>query len=207
MAKQKPSSGPANEKPKAITIERVKRTRRFIFIDYTQGDSGHKLKEVDNPLPSFNQALDALGALVATVCHFPPAYCETDLRVVGATIGERGGVQTVSIIAQKSLSDASKALPITTPPRMLGTPTKEGSYSPPLSAADHELVATLINEAKAYVMGERAQGQLPLDGGDEDDEGDGDTPGADDKVVPLPGFEPDKGSSGKAVPRKKRGGK
>ena len=190
------------EKPKAITIELVKRTRRFIFINYTQGDSGHKLKEVDNPLPSFNQALDALAGLVATVCHFPKAYCETDLRVIGAHIGELGGVQTVSIIAQKSLDDASKALPLTTPPRMLGVPTKEGSYSPSLSSADQELVATLINEAKAYVMGERAQGQLPLDGDDDDGE-DGKGEAGEEEKAPLPGFEPDRGSSGKPVSRKR----
>lgn len=185
-------SGPQKEKPKTITIHKVKRTRRFIFIAYDKGDEVLTLRSNDNPLTAFLNALDELSPLVAQVCHFPPDYCEIDLRVMEVQLGTQGGSRTVSVIAQKSLDDASKAFKIVTPPRLLEHPTQEGSYTPPLTQADKELVEEIIVQAKAYLAGDRAQGQLPLEG-DEDDDGEGDEAGGE---LPLA---PDNGGTGKAA--------
>lgn len=162
-------SGAQKEKPKTITIHKVRRSRRFIFIAYDKGDEVLTLKCPDNPLPGFLTALDELSPLVAQVCHFPSDYCETDLRVMEVQLGSLGGSRTVSILAQKSLDDASKALKITTPPRLLEHPTQEGSYTPPLSHADKGLIEEIIEQAKSYLAGDRAQGQLPLESDDEKD--------------------------------------
>lgn len=187
-------SGPKKEKPKAITIHQVKRTRRFIFIAYDKGDEVMTVRSNDNPLPSFLTALDELAPLVGVILHLPAAYTGADLRVMGANLATQGGAATVSLLAQKSLDDAGKAFKIVTPSRLLEHPSEEGSYTPPLSAKDKELVDTLIAEAKAYVLGERAQGQLPLeDDKDEDD----DAPA--DNELPFAG---DNGTSGK--PAKKQ---
>lgn len=188
-------SGPTKEKPKAITIHVVKRTRRFIFIAYDKGDEVLTVRSNENPLPAFIQALEALGPLVGIICHLPKEYTAVNLRVQAVTLDTQGGARTVSITAQKSLDDAGKALKLVTPPRLLEHPTEEGSYTPPLEKDALGLVEELIEQAKEYVKGNRAQGTIPLD--DEDDgEEDGDEGGD------LPGIAGDNGGTGK--PARKR---
>lgn len=172
----------ASIKPElAIQIGKVKRTRKRIEIDWGQGDAAFVLRERDNPLPSFNVSFDALSPVVAAICHFPEDYCLTNLRIVGIVMGEMSGTKTVSIIARKTLDDAAKEFAFTTPARLLANPTEPGTYTPPLSPEHAELVAEAEEQAKLYIRGERAQGQMSLE--DEDDpDGEGDETATD----PLP---------------------
>jgi hypothetical protein len=174
MAKKEKSSEPKPEKPKEIEIVSVKRTRRSIVIHWRQGDGDFKLDERDNPLPSFGLAIDALTPLVATICHFPKSYSDDGLRVSGFDLGSKGGATSIVIRAKKDLNDSSKEFGFVTPERLLEQPSEEGAYSPPLGVEAAALVAECIAEAKAYVKGDRAQGQIELPEGDdgkgEDDE-------------------------------------
>lgn len=204
--------------PKTLAIEivTIKRTRKRIEIAWHQGDASFGLKERDNPLPSFVAAFDALAPLVATVCHFPPDYAAINLRVVGLTLGEQGGSQTAALVARKGIDDASQEFVFNTPPRLLADPSEEGSYTPPLDPANAELVATLVEEAKRYIRGERAQGQIEFESGAEqegdDSEDDGDDHEADE--LPLPLAAPDMPHNAERVAeaaagnpkRRKRGG-
>lgn len=186
-------SGPKKEKPKAITVHLVKRTRRSIFIAYTKGDEQETLQSRDNPLPAFFKAMDALVPVVGVICHLPEEYCDANLKVVGIKLGSQGGAETVSILAQKSLDDAGKALKIVTPARLLDTPTEEGNYTPPISVDHADRVSELVLCAKDYIKGERAQGQLELEDSDDDDEkGEG-------EQLPFAG---DAGTAGKPTKKK-----
>jgi hypothetical protein len=155
--------------PLTIQIVEIKRTRKRIEIAWTQGKSRFDLAETDNPLPSFMASLDALAPLVATICHLPPEYAKEGLRVTGVAIGEHSGAPTVSLTARKDLDDASKEFVFRTPARMMAIPAAEGSYTPPLCNADVALVDEAIEQAKGYVKGERAQGEIIFEQ-DEDDE-------------------------------------
>jgi hypothetical protein len=155
--------------PLTIEIVEVKRTRKRIEISWTQGKSKFDLAETDNPLPSFLTALDALAPLVATICHLPPEYAKEGLRVTGVAIGEHSGARTVALTARKDLDDASKEFVFRTPSRMLAIPASEGSYTPPLSNADVALVDDAIEQAKLYVRGERAQGEIVFETDEDDD--------------------------------------
>ena len=201
------------EKPKPISIVSVRRTRKSIKIAWQQGDSSFDLDERDNPLPSFINAFDAVTPLVATICHFPSEYIAQGMRVVGLKMGEQGGAETVSLIARKDLSDASKEFAFVTPERLLQHPTQEGKYTPPLTPEEAELVHELIEQAKLYVRGKRAQGQIEFDGDDESEDGSGTHEPDQGAELPLgEGAAPDgddesedgKGSTGKPT-RKKRG--
>ena len=175
--KQAPTDAPAApEKPKVIQITSVKRTRKTIEIGWEQAEASFKLCERDNPLPSFGAALDALAPIVATICHFMPDYAAKGLRVVGLKLGEQSGSGTVSLKVRKNIDDAAKEFAFDTPERLLAHPTTPGKYTPPLCEADAALVAEAVEQAKLYVMGERAQGQieLPEDGDDDDSEDDKD---------------------------------
>lgn len=172
MAKKKTKpAAPRAEKPKAIDITSVKLGRKTISIAWTQGDASFDLCERDNPLPKFYPAFAALASVVGVICHFPARYCGEGLRVIGVTIGEAGGVGTVCIKAKKDIDDAQKEFGFTTPTRLLAHPTQEGKYTPALGKDEAELVAEAIEQAKAYVKGDRAQGQIEFDGDEDDEEG------------------------------------
>lgn len=187
---------PIKEKPKPIVIQTVSRSRRFISISYLLGDEHHNIDSNENPLPSFTKALDALVPLTCQILEVPESYA-TNLTVGGVTIGQMRDVQTVSIHAKKSLTVAGKMLKITTPPALLSTPKTEGGITPPLTDTQAGLVDEVVEEAKRYVKGDRAQGTLSLDEDDDDGEGD-DTP-EQGQTAPLP-FPA--GSTGKPAKRK-----
>lgn len=189
MAKKTPKP-PKAEKPKAIEIVSVKRTRKTIDIAWKQGDASFDLSERDNPLPGFNKALDALTPIVATICHLPAKYAEKGLRVVGFTMGEKSGALTVSLKARKDIDDAAKEFAFTTPERLLMHPTEPGKYTPPLDKGDANLVTEAVEQAKAYVRGDRAQGQIAFE--DEEGEGDGGEADGDTKQGELIELKDDK---------------
>lgn len=171
---------PKPEKPKPIEIVSVKLTRKTVDIAYTQGDSSYTISERDNPLPSFSSAMEALAPIVTTVCHLAKNYHEEGLRVASFKLGSKGGAPTIVIRAKKDLDDAAKQFVFDTPERLMDTPTEEGNYSPPLSQEFRDLIAEAIAEARGYVKGDRAQGQIEFDDG-KDGEGDG----ADGEEEPL----------------------
>jgi len=171
------------EKPKEIQITSVKRTRSSIVIHYEQGDGKFCIDEPDSPLPTFYKAMDALAPLVPRICHFPKSYSDEGLRVTEFVIGSKGGAQTVVLCAQKDLDDSSKVFSFTTPERLMEKPTEEGAYSPPLSEAKKALVWETIEEARKYVIGERAQGQLAI--ADDDPEAGEDTDADNSETPPL----------------------
>lgn len=181
MAKKKdketerePGTLPPPEKPREIEITSVKRTRKTIVIEWSQGEGNYRISERDNPLPTFGAAMDALAPLVATVCHLPTSYAEEGLRVTGFDLGTKGGAATVSFRVRKDLDDASKEFAFVTPERLLEQPTEEGSYTPPLGIEACALVAEAIAEAKKYVKCDRAQGQIEFEDADADDSDDDD---------------------------------
>jgi hypothetical protein len=191
-----------SRKPKAtsLTILKVRRTRKAISIHYRNGDEDHELTSRDNPLPAFLKAVDALPPLVCELLHLPAGYVE-NMKASGLTISDGSGNEQVTIVAQKSLNDANGPFNIATPLRLMDLPEAEGSYSPPLTDKQVALVDEVIEQAKAYVLGERAQGQITFDGEDDDEE----ESGAGEKGDPKQGelIELPPGKTGK--PAKKRG--
>lgn len=163
-------------KAKSIDILEVHRTRRTINIHWQQGDGRFDLDEPDNPLPAFTKAFDALTSLVTTVLHVPEEWA-VNLRVTGVKMSKQGGADQVSLVFRKSLDDASKEFSAVTPPRLLAHPTEPGSYTPPLTEAQAALVWEAIEQAKAYVKGDRAQGVITFEG---DEEGGEEGEGADE---------------------------
>lgn len=179
MAKKSP---PAS---KAIDIISVQRTRKTIVIHWQQGDGKFDLDERDNPLPSFGQAFDALPPVVGMICKFSPHWCSENLRVIGIIMGEQGGAATVQLVCRKSISDASKEFAFKTPPRLLAHPTEPGSYTPPLSDKDAALVWEAVEQAKLYVRGDRAQGQIAFEDDAGSDDGSGETAPEAGEELPL----------------------
>lgn len=155
-----------------LTIQKIKRSNRKLFIAYTKGGEELTVDSPDNPLPEFLTAMAHLVEILGDVLHVPTTWTGENCRIVGMNLGEQGGAETVSILAQKSLPDAGKAFKIVTPPRLLSHPVEPGSYTSPLTEAQAQWVHELIEQAKQYVLGNRAQGVLPGLNPDEDDDTD-----------------------------------
>lgn len=178
-----------HEKPKTIAIIEVKKTRRHIFVHYRKGEEDFKIRSNENPLPAFHAALNALAPVALTVAELPDVWAK-GFVVHGMTIGEMRDVRTVQIRGKKEVAQSGVMLAIDTPPALLATPQTEGIITPPLIPAHVDAVEEMIEAAKAYALGKRAQGTLALDEDADEDEGDPEVKA--EATPPLPGIEPAK---------------
>lgn len=154
-----------NKKTTSLRIIKVRRTRKSIKIHYRNGDEEHEITSRDMPLPSFVAALDSLQPVVLAICGLPAEYAE-NLVVSGFTLTDKG---MVTFQAKKSLPEASGPFNIATPLRFMDHPEEEGTYTPALDAQSVELIEEAEEQAKAYIKGDRAQGQLPLPDGEDEE--------------------------------------
>lgn len=157
-----------------MDITKIKLTRTNVHIEYTNEGDTYKYDSKDKPLPSFYHAMEALVPLVITTLGLPKTYAgkkpkEGDkepglpLSPTGISIVTKGESRQVCITATKVISLCPSPFNITVPLRYMDAPTEEGSCSEPYNAKEAELLEDVIGEAKKYLKGERAQGQLPLE--------------------------------------------
>ena len=150
----------SSEQPQIITIKKINLRRKTLAISYTKGGTASfAIDEPDNPIPEFGKAFDGLLFLVPIILHLPENWTE-NCRVTGLVMDTLGGAPTVSLIGKKSLDDAGKEFVFRTPPRLMCHPTEEGAYTPPLTLAQAALVEEAIEQAKQYIWGNRAQGEI-----------------------------------------------
>ncbi len=153
-----------------MQITKCRRTRKDIEIKWREDAAIFDARERENPLPAFHASLDALAEVAITIACLPSQYAQ-GMRVTGFSLGEESGAENVAISLEKCLGTKGKPWKITLPPRALTLPVDPGSYAPPLAPEHAALVTEAIEQAKAYVRGERAQGLIVFDGDeDEDDE-------------------------------------
>ena len=156
-----------------MDITNIKLTRANVHIEYTNEDDTYKYDSADKPLPSFYKAMEALVPVVLDTLMLPKAYAgkkpKADdkepgypLTVSGFTIHTKGESRLVTIMAMKVV-DTPSPFNISVPNRYMDPPTKEGSSSIPYSDKHVALIEEVIEEAKKYLKGERAQGTLPLE--------------------------------------------
>lgn len=162
-----------------MNITKIRRKRTAVVIEYTTDNNDFAVTAHEPPLPSFDAALAALVPVVLDVLHLPKTYAGTKgedgallnpLTVTGLTISEKQEVRLVTLVAKKDLPDAHSPFNIATPMRFLEHPETEGSYSPALTDKQVALVEALLEQAEKYIEGERAQGTLPLDSDDGDED-------------------------------------
>lgn len=153
-----------------IQIRKVRRTRTRIFIAWNKGNEEQTTKSSQNPRKSFHAALDALPPLICKICALPAAYVDK-MTAVGLTIAGDGDEESVTLLAKKDLSDNAHPFNLVTPLRRLGAPAEppeEGSpKTVPLDDEQLKLIDAVVREAKRYVLGDREQGELNLEGAPE----------------------------------------
>jgi hypothetical protein len=156
-----------------MDITSIKLTRNNVHIEYTNEGDTYKYDSADKPLPSFYKAMEALPPLVIDTLQLPKSYIgkkpKADdsepgypLTVTGITIHTKGDSRLVCLVATKVI-DTPSPFNITVPNRYMDAPTKEGASSIPYSDKQVALIEEVIEEARKYLKGERAQGTLPLE--------------------------------------------
>jgi hypothetical protein len=183
-------------------IQKVRLTRSKVAISYrTPTGEDHHVETSDAPLPSFVAAIHALAPLIVAIVHLPGEYAEK-LTPLGLTLVDKQDSKLVTLSGKKDLPDSHSPFNISTPLRFLEHPKEEGTYSPALTDAEVALVNEVIEEAKRYLRGERAQGSLPLDSttDDADDEGED----ADEETAPVLKFSGNANENGTPQPTEEK---
>jgi hypothetical protein len=157
-----------------MDITKISLTRTNVHIEYTNEGDTYKYDSADKPLPSFYEAMKGLAPLVIETLGLPKNYVGEEpkegdktpglpLRVQGITIVTKGDSRQVLITATKVLELTPSPFNITVPLRYMDPPTKEGATSEPYGKKHVALLEKVIEEARSYLNGNRAQGQLPLE--------------------------------------------
>lgn len=166
-----------------MKITKVKRTKKRIIIDYIADKEERQLKSPDNPLPAFHAAFDALAPLVCEICHFHKGYAR-GLVVTEVKLTDKGN-ELVTFKAAKDVDDSTDTFRFSTPNRLTDLPKEEGVTSPPLKKEQVALITSLIDEAGAYINGDRAQGMIQFPNGEDDDEDDDAPAGEPENQLPF----------------------
>jgi len=166
-----------------MEIQKVRLTRTKVSITYSNNGEEHSVSSNERPLKAFIDSIAALKPLILATCELPESYAgreptkeEDDkeqcnpLRPTGITISTKGDARSVCITATKVLSRTVGPMNLCVPLRLIDHPTEEGAVSTPYSDAEVEVIENVIQCAKDYINGERAQGTLPLEAEKTEDE-------------------------------------
>ena len=151
-----------------MNITKVKYDGSKVRIEYTvdRKDGGesdeYSVVSGDKPLPSFTDALQALSMAVADICELN-REASSCIDVRGVTFTWKSDIMWACITGLKSLKTTNSPLVLNTPhlpeSAYSGNPD-DGSPCLPRAAA--QLLYSVLEEAKRYLNGDRAQATLPL---------------------------------------------
>lgn len=151
----------AKKKDESIEITAVRNNRASIHIEWLQGTDEYAVTFHDNCLPSFSKALDALPDHVCTLCELP-AKDAAKIAATGITVRQKGDNHLALIVAKKKIKKAGRVFNIATPllPMYEDDENKGADHMEP---AEAKAIEKVISEAKKYLLGERAQGQIKFE--------------------------------------------
>jgi len=125
----------------------------------SEGVETHTLECEDSPRPEFQEALKALVGDVIEICEIS---CDADrITVLGVSFSWTHDIMGAVITAMKGLVAGGSPLLLNTPHRP-SEPYGEKAGGPTLDLSTVKRLESVMDEATKYVMGERAQGTLPL---------------------------------------------
>ena len=122
----------------------------------------------DAPKPSFYDAANALKAHAAAICEMAPGWAH-NLEIKGVSFSWSNDVMGATITALKPLSGSNAPLVINTPHKPETPYSEGGDETNCLTPECADALRTLLNEARDYVDGDRAQNLLPFGGSDQSD--------------------------------------
>ncbi len=156
----------AKTKTESISVTAVRNLRKSIKIEYIQGTDEYAVNCHDNPLPSFYKALKALDAHVCSLCEFPTKDAEK-IEATGITVRDKGDNALALIVARKKIRKGKRIFNISTP-LLAMWPDEENKGADFMDEDVAKAIEKVIVEAKKYVIGDRAQGQIEFEDEEKD---------------------------------------
>jgi len=115
----------------------------------------YSIKCTDVPRDEFKQSLAALKIHVVNICEIPKKQAER-LEIRGVSLSWKHGIMGAVITALKTLEHSNAPLILNTPHLPETSYSEEGEMSC-LSSKCLENIRTLMEEARRYLEGDRAQ--------------------------------------------------
>ena len=135
-----------------------------VHIEWTKtspkGAGEYAMTHAEKPRPEFLKSLAALAMDVIEICECDGHWNESDLEVRGASFSWTEGVMGATITALRKLRQSNAPLVVNTPHKPAQPYAAGGDDSNCLSEECVERLTTLMDEARKYINGERAQGEL-----------------------------------------------
>ena len=143
---------------------KIKYNKGIVKLHYdsisSMGNSeSYVLSSEDMPLPSFGQALQAVGEFVPLICEIST---ESPVQVLGVSFGYGGDAEVMgaTITAMLELESSNSPLILNTPYKASEVYNEGGNEDVLLPLDCVRALEALCKEADKYLKGERAQGDL-----------------------------------------------
>lgn len=154
---------PTKPKTGEVIVRSVRANGRSIACKWEQNGDAYDVTFHDNPLPSFDKALAALAAHVASLCELPAKEADK-ITPTGITLRPLGDDNAMALItAGKKIRKGKRVFNMSTPLLSMypagGDDAKAGDA---MDADEAKAIEKFASEAKKYICGERAQGKLAL---------------------------------------------
>lgn len=145
-------------------ISKIKYDGSKVRIEYEAERKDKRFDEqviasFDTPLPEFNQSLQALTEDVCTICELPSDYAG-QMRISSVSISWTNDILGAVITGQRRVKTANSPVILNTP--HLPCSDYGGGDGPTLPEETLTRLERLITECERYILGERAQQDLPL---------------------------------------------
>lgn len=141
-----------------IEVRKVRNKRTSIYLEWMNGGDLFQVTFHDNPLPSFYKALEGLNEHVCTLCEFPARDAEK-ISATGITISEKGDNCLALVVARKAIKKGKRIFNVSTPILAM-YPDAENETADCMEKGTAAAIEKVIKEAKKYIGGARAQGQI-----------------------------------------------
>ena len=161
----------------ARRFTKIKYDGETVFLQYQQGPAfkdEYSMKCRERPRPEFAEALKALAPEVLYLCELANAYLNRiKVRSVSLNYGGEGETMGATITSQMDLYNSNCPLNLNTPNKPVEPYNTECEYDEDtlakmcLRSECVDKLEVLIDEANKYVDGQRAQGNLFDDAGQE----------------------------------------
>ena len=132
----------------------------LVYEDETpHGNDKYTMESFDEPAPEFKKALNGLAQHVIDICELSDEAPD-NFNVKGISLSDTDGITGVTITALKQLVHSNAPLVLNTPHKPFEPYTEGGDTSNCLTSDQIEAVEKLIEAARDYLRGKRAQGDL-----------------------------------------------
>ena len=134
-----------------------------------ESDNEYSEKTHEAPIPTFYESFKELWMVVCEVMEVSKKWA-ADVKVTGVSLTYTNtGTRTAVIHFRRNCLKASKWFTMATPAFQMDPPQDEETDQAECSSQARQMLVTAIEEAEGYASGERAQGEIKFEEGENAD--------------------------------------